>query len=308
MDVNGDPVSPPIFQSAGDSYRFLCTHYQRAILLSAPNVFLTFIFFNILEPIMPLELRVRVALFVYPFISFIFFMFTAILWMSFFINPEQRAYSSLKCLSAGETLLLGLAWFGAIGVFQTISSIFIYAVFLVVLFFKHLVFYSLYRSATKMASQNFDFNFLFETEAIDMMEPLTLLQAALFICLLLYFLFYIFLSFALFTAGIANGKKISFWKAEYLTLGLKHRFALSALLTCAPLVVLYSLSYFVPLLSRWHEWPEADKKSFSAYIFTIVVTILIPLVYSLQLFLWSSCAAAYYQWAMLHRNVDFEAP
>ncbi len=247
-----------------------------------------FLYFIFLEHPMPFHSGL---FFIFPVTRDILFTFSALAWMRLFITGGGQAYSFLKGISIFKILVLGLLWSLALKVFDLIFAFFLY------------VFSSVLLSLMLFLGQNTAPEADPFTDFFSVIDPIISIFPFLSVCLLFYIKFYVFFSPGLIMAALADEKEISFWKADYLATALKHRFSLAALLTCSLLAVWFALSN----LNVWPARPEALVYVYAGFFLPVFMLIL-ALIDSLQLFLCAGCATIYYQWALRHRNVDFESP
>lgn len=247
-----------------------------------------FLYFIFLEHPMPFYSGL---FFISPLTRDILFTVAALAWMRLFITGGGQAYSFLKSIPAVKILVIGLLWSLALMIFDLIFAFFLYILSSVLL---SLMLFLVQNTAPE-ADPFSDF--------FSVIDPIISLFPFLLVCLLSYIKFYLFFSPALFMAALADKKEISFWKADYLATALKHRFSLAAFITCSLLAVWFALS-------NLNVWPARAEALVYVYMdfFLPAFMLILALIDSLQIFLWAGCAAIYYQWAMQHRNVDFESP
>lgn len=247
-----------------------------------------FLYFIFLEHPMPFHSGI---FFIFPVTRNILFTVAALAWMRLYLTEGSQACSFLKTISAVKILVIGLLWCFALMIFEVIFAFFSY------------LFGSLFLSLMLFLGRNTKPEVDPLADFVGMIDPVIAFFPFLALCILFYIKFYVFFSPGLVMAAMADERAISLWKAEYLASALKHRFSLSALVAFPLLPVWVALS----ALNAWPEWPEA-LAYFYAGFFLPVIMLFLELIYSLQIFLWAGCAAIYYQWAMQHRNVDFETP
>lgn len=247
-----------------------------------------FLYFIFLEHPMPFHSGL---FFIFPVARDILFTFAALAWMRLFITGDYQAYSLFKNITVVKILVLGLLWSFAVMIFELIFAFFSY--FISMVFLSLVLFLGLGANPEAVPFAYF----------VDIIEPVMPLFPFLYFCLQLYMMFYVFFSSGLIMAALTDERQISFWKAEYFATALKHKFSLCALLTCSLLPVWFALRY----LNAWPAWPE-PLVYFYAGFFLPVIMLILELIYSLQVFLWAGCAAIYYQWALRHRNLNFESP
>lgn len=271
-----------------DSLIFLCKNYKSALLIALPNMGFSFLYFIFLEHPMPFYSGL---FFILPVTRDILFTFSALAWMRLFITGGGQAYSFLKSISIFKILVLGLLWSFALKIFDLIFAFFLF------------IFSSALLSLMLFLGQNTAPEADPFTDFLSVIDPIISLFPFLSVCLLSYIKFYVFFSPGLIMAALADEKEISFWKADYLATAMKHRFSLAALLTCSLLAVWFALSN----LNVWPAWPEALVYVYAGF-FVPAFMLILALIDSLQLFLCAGCTTIYYQWALRHRNVDFESP